>query len=89
MENKREIILNDNGIYIFECLYCKNMIMVFDTEINCRIFRHGVYKDTYMQINPHASKTECDRLVTNGLIFGCGKPFRINESKTCIETCDY
>jgi hypothetical protein len=28
-------------------------------------------------IPPHASKEECDALVRDGLIFGCGRPLRI------------
>jgi hypothetical protein len=43
------------------------------------------------QMNPHASKNECDYLFSNGLIFGCGKPFKlIKDGETIIiEVCDY
>ena len=43
------------------------------------------------QINPHASKEECEHYINNGLIYGCGKPFRIvlENSKFIIEICEY
>jgi hypothetical protein len=55
------------------------------------VFRHGIYKKNGEQINPHLSKNECDRLNTNNLIYGCGKPFTIvkKENKTIAEICDY
>jgi len=46
------------------------------------------------QINPHAPKQECDRLVQSNQIIGCGKPFLVIDSpneptkKVAIE-CDY
>lgn len=60
-------------------------------ELNCRIFRHGVYLATGEPIPPHAPKEECDRLVAENQIAGCGKPFRV-EAKDGVETaieCDY
>ena len=29
------------------------------------------------QVNPHAPQAHCDRLAEKGLIWGCGKPFRL------------
>jgi len=62
-----------------------------ENEINCAIFRHGAYIKNLKQINPHACKKECDRLVEENLIHGCGKPFRLvkegNEYKAIV--CDY
>ena len=61
-------------------------------ELKCHIFRHGVLKESGTQMNPHETKAECDRLVALGLIFGCGKPFRViyQEDRTAIAvTCDY
>ena len=60
---------------IIECPSCKQMIEV--VEINCQIFRCGIYKANYQQIDPHLPKLDCDQLVENSLIFGCGKPFRL------------
>ena len=68
---------------VFNCPHCQEY--VFIEEINCGIFRHGFYKTTLMQIPPHLPKVECDQLA--GLIYGCGKPFKIENSK--IEECDY
>ena len=63
-----------------ECPHCSQNIEII--QLNCRIFRCGVYKHNYKQIDPHLSKSECTRLFTEKLIFGCGKPFRILECKS-------
>jgi hypothetical protein len=36
-----------------------------------------MYKANYQQIDPHLPKVQCDQLVADSLIFGCGKPFRL------------
>jgi hypothetical protein len=45
----------------------------------------------YTQIPPHLSKIECDKLIEEDKIYGCGKPFKLvmieNEWKPVI--CDY
>jgi len=60
-------------------------------ELNCKIYRHGVYKNSLEQIDPHMKKVDCDRLARDGLIYGCGKPFKITveEGKYEISVCDY
>lgn len=65
---------------LLPCPHCQCLIEI--TEENCRIFRHGSFKDTLNQINPHTQETECDRLVRNDLIFGCGKPFQLINGST-------
>ena len=67
------------------------MIFVFINEFNCRIFRHGIYKDTLQQIHPHLPKVECDRLKNNDLIIGCGKPFKLVDTSNGTKAikCDY
>jgi len=80
----------DNYI-IIQCPHCKDYISVLKKEINCKIFRHAVYKNTLKPIDPHSSKEICNDLNNKGLIFGCSKPFFLqiqNENyKTVI--CDY
>jgi hypothetical protein len=71
---------------IVTCPHC-NIPIIID-ELNCKIFRHGVFKNTNQQINPHASKIECDDYITNDLIYGCGKPFKIIDNNN-VEICDY
>jgi hypothetical protein len=75
----------NNTQIITECPHCK--IGVFVEALNCRIFRCGIYKHNKQQINPHASKAECDRLFVTGAIYGCGKPFMVMDDKTVV--CDY
>jgi hypothetical protein len=73
--------------FIFECPHCKLLIIVKKEEINCKIFRHGVLKDTLTMINPHSSKEICDELKEKDLIYGCGKPFSFDGEK--VEIIDY
>ena len=79
-----------NSIYI-NCPHCKQVIEVLKSQFNCKIFRHGVFKDTYTQIDPHLPKVQCDKLVAQNKIYGCGKPFRlvIEGDKFKTEICDY
>jgi hypothetical protein len=70
---------------LINCPHCGQMIEIL--EINCMIFRCGIMKQTFEQINPHSSKETCDYLKQNDLIFGCGKPFQFNGK--LITICDY
>ena len=74
-----------------KCPHCELEIIIYKNEINCGIFRHGVMKDSGIQVGPHSSKEECDDLVKNELIYGCGKPFSLSKKNNeyCIEKCDY
>ena len=74
----------------FCCPHCDIMIEVI--EFNCCIFRCGIYKANGKQIDPHLSKNNCDKLVSNREIYGCGKPFKVEKNKDgtmiCV-ACDY
>jgi hypothetical protein len=73
---------------IIVCPHCDLPISILSTEINCQIFRHGAYiNDANALIPPHLAKEECDRLVSEGKIYGCGKPFKFDGIN--IEVCDY
>ena len=69
------------------CPHCGGTVIIDPKELNCAIFRHGVFKNNHKQIPPHASKEECDRYVEKGEIYGCGKPFKVEDGKAII--CDY
>jgi hypothetical protein len=75
---------------ILKCPHCNDPLQIFKQEINCGIFRHGIYKNG-TQLDPHASKEICDKFINEKQGFGCGKPFRIsiNEKNFHIESCDY
>lgn len=77
--------------YMFNCPQCNDEIIVFKNELNCRIFRHAIYKNNYQQVNPHLSKLECDKLVETDSIYGCCKPFEIiyENNKFLAIKCDY
>lgn len=85
-----EIILI-NDFYHMNCPHCEDEIIVYKDELNCKIFRHGIYKDSYQQINPHMNKINCDKLVLENKVYGCAKPFQIIkiENKLYITICDY
>jgi hypothetical protein len=74
---------------VIDCPHCKGPIII--EKLNCCIFRHGIIKQSGQQMNPHASKEECDSLFNSNAIFGCGKPFKIIicEGKYIVEICDY
>jgi hypothetical protein len=88
----------ESGFYFFDCPHCNLVIQVHVSEINCTIFRHGYFynKDgdkinLTEQIGPHTSKEECERLVRENRIIGCGKPFKMikTENGYNVEVCDY
>jgi len=59
---------------LVQCPHCQQWIDI--VELNCRIFRCGIFISNGQQIPPHASKEECDRI--QGEIYGCGRPFRVD-----------
>ena len=79
------------------CPNCKDQVII--EQLNCCIFRHGIKKETFENINPHAPRDECEFLKDNDMIYGCGKPFKvieefINENNQIIKKyvailCDY
>lgn len=75
----------------FLCPHCAQILIVNTNEINCGIFRHGVFKKTGQQINPHETKINCDQFVESNLVYGCAKPFAIKKTndKYEISICDY
>ena len=72
------------------CPHCGLHILI--EQINCAIFRHGIFISNGKQIPPHLSKNECDDLIEKKLIYGCAKPFRLikDQSGNWVgEVCDY
>jgi hypothetical protein len=77
---------------IINCPHCNIPVEVL--EMNCRIFRCGIYKKGFKQIDPHMIKEDCDRLARDGVIYGCGKPFKVNlieriDGSCSVVACDY
>jgi len=69
-------ILEDSSFQL-TCPNCGGYFIVYPNQINCRIFRHGVYKHNREPMNPHASKSECDNLLLLDNIYGCAGPFEM------------
>jgi hypothetical protein len=75
-------------IYI-ECPNCGDMVEII--QINCGIFRHGVFKNNQQQINPHSPESFCKKMFDDGQIYGCGKPFKLEQinGEYVAIVCDY
>ena len=58
---------------ILFCPHCGGGVII--EQINCAIFRHGYYIGGG-QINPHMPKIECEKLIEEKKIYGCGGPFK-------------
>jgi DNA-directed RNA polymerase subunit RPC12/RpoP len=73
------------------CPYCDIKILLNENEIFCAIFRCGIYKSSYQQINPHLPKLECNRLKELNLIYGCGGAFQLinNNKEYKLIKCEY
>ena len=84
-------IKDDNDFYIFECPNCDEEIIVNKTELNCRIFRHAIYKHNYEQVNPHLPKESCETLIKEDKVYGCCKPFEVIDmnGKLYVTICEY
>ena len=80
----------DEFIYV-SCPHCHAMIQIKHNEMNCKIFRHGIYKSSSKQIDPHLCEEECKRLVFENVIYGCGKPFQLIKQSHTYEaiSCAY
>jgi len=89
MAENQSNILEKNINIIVSCPHCNSQILI--EQLNCKIFRHGIFKSNNTQINPHSSKKDCDYYINNDLIYGCGRPFRIVEINNELETeiCEY
>lgn len=87
---KKELKICED-FYIFNCPNCSEEIIVKISELNCRIFRHAVYKNNYEQVNPHLSQIDCERHVREKLVYGCCKPFEIitENFKNYAQICGY
>jgi hypothetical protein len=82
----------EDDSFVAPCPHCGLAVCLPRTDLACCIFRHGVYRANSLQINPHASKDECDALAASEAIYGCGKPFRFvknGERAGHVEECDY
>ena len=79
---------NKEHIHVFTCLHCNEPFVIHDADFNCKILRHGVYKQNLQPMNPHAPKEECDALVASGQIYGCAGPLLITTRESSESTGD-
>ena len=68
------------------CPYSDCNITIEIIEVNCAIFRCGIYKNG-QQICPHLPKEQCEQLKKDNKIWGCGRPFKLVNKDLII--CEY
>lgn len=75
------IDIDKETLIMFTCPYefCQGTITVAPNQINCGVFRHGVYKQSGRPIGPHLSKEKCLELIRQNKVHGCAQPFRIRK----------
>ena len=73
---------------VVSCPHCEASIIIYRHEINCRIFRHAAFRSNNEPVPPHLAQEECERLVANGEVYGCCKPFKLNDQNVA-EVCGY
>jgi len=71
------------------CPWCEQYVLI--EQLNCFVFRHGYYKNTFQQIPPHMTKEDIDNLRDRDLILGCAMPFKVSliDNEYIAEKCDY
>jgi len=70
---------------VIQCPHCLEYIFI--DQLNCCIFRHGIFISNGQQIPPHSSKQDCDYFVKNKMVYGCANPFKIIDDKAY--KCEY
>jgi hypothetical protein len=91
MTDRRPVaFVPEDQAYVFECPTCGCLVQVAVHEVNCQIFRHAAFVVDMQPIPPHTSEPECARLVGEGLVVGCGGPFRlVFGAEPYAERCGY
>ena len=52
---------------VTKCPNCGDFVEIISK--NCGIFRHGAFKDSLLQINPHLPEKECENLIKENKIY--------------------
>jgi len=80
-------------VFRFSCPHCGAQTDVNKKDVNCAIFRCGVWKHPHPHagqgINPHMPKKECEAVANQ--VYGCTKPYRLvwRGDSPFVEPCDY
>lgn len=88
-----EIEFYDDFLLI-KCPNCSGVVQVHKSETNCCIFRHGIYRNNFTQVNPHASQAQCESLIKSKQVYGCCLPFQLlkttnNKSIISVQKCGF
>ena len=60
---------------VVNCPHCSDPIII--EELNCCIFRHGIFKETAAQIDPHSSEELCNYYISEKKYMGVGNRFKL------------
>lgn len=84
------VLINDNKeeMFRFNCPHCEVILEVLKKDINCSIFRHGVFKNNWLLIPPHSSKEQINKWIEMDEMIGCGKPFKLTINGK-LSICEY
>ena len=69
---------------IIKCPHCGQENVIFENEITCGIYRCGIYKYNCLQISSTENNSFYEELIRQNLIFGCTKPFKLQDDKAVI-----
>ena len=67
----------DTKVFTYSCPHCEGIIITEYNQLNCKIFRHGVFIDTLKQIGCHANKIECDKIEKTILFMDVGNHMKL------------
>jgi hypothetical protein len=81
----------EDGCLYFACPHCGGGVVVLESEVNCRIFRHGVMRDGSGGVPPHAPREQCDAMVAGDAVYGCARPFELIPvgREFVVRACEY
>lgn len=76
-------------MFVIKCPHCYGERFI--EQLNCGIFRDGVFKQSLEPIPPHSTREECEKLLRDNVVIGCTRPFQIIviNDKYVVQKCDY
>lgn len=99
-KSTRVVLDSSDNVYVFNCPHCDMFVQVEKNQVNCHIFRHAYLVNKLSngqiqllgQIGPHTPKAQCDQLIKEERIVGCGRPFKFvkqDNGEYRAEICGY
>ena len=80
------LIITDD-LYIMTCPHCTMVSICLKTELNCKIFRCGIFKASFGQIGQHLTEEHARALKNADLIYGCSCQYMVDLNKGFVIAC--